>query len=624
MVGGCGDSSSPARDAAPDASDAGGGDSPLADASVDTQGQAGQGGPVADGGDAPAQEVAPPDAAEDGGVDTQVDEPLPRPDASSTLGAPTDLAAAVLDRRQTSFRLTWKAPAVAGGATVTGYEVRYAKAKITEATFDDDAVSTRVAFAGAPAAAGQAESLTVPGLYVETEYFFAVAAVDADSHRGPLVASSVAVSAAFNVAMLPGLAANDAFGFTMDGQGDLNGDKLSDLLVGTFGASKAYLYLGTAQTFAPTAPSVTFTGTTPNFGNNVSQIGDLDADGLQDVAVSDSTNAKVYIYKGRATWPATLTDAQADYVIGGDATYTGSQLGSALARLGDFTGDGVDDVAIGARNYSTFVGRVVIIAGKAGFTSVTLPDATRAITIDGDNSVDRPAFGSSVVGLGHFYNATAGTTLIVGSPGTASSVTASAGRVYAFHGQTGTAGAIPLASADHSIVGPALDAHIGIFVSNLGPVIGSLPNVGIGNPLDNVDFAPILGAAYVTSGTTATGPLANRLIVGQTGSYFVGSLILGGGLSGRDGALSLVGDAKPDVVLAAQMSGFITIADGARLPGATGVNDFAKTAQVKVSLPPGWDISNGGGSLLPDVNGDGRPDFAVRKATAPLMVAVYY
>jgi hypothetical protein len=597
-----------------------GGDVPVdrADA-VDGQGGQGGGTPT-DAGDAPQT-----DAGGDA-VDAQVDEPRPRPDASSPLEAPEDLAAAVLDRRQTSFRLSGTAPSAADGgvAAIAGYEVRWAKVLITEAAFDDDSVTKPVVFSTTPVAAGQPDGLTVSGLYIETPYYFAVAAVDPDGHRGPIVATKTAVTARFNVAMIPAFAANDALGFTMDGQGDLNGDNLSDLLIGTFGAGKAYLYLGTATTFAPTAPSVTFSGTATTYGNCVSQIGDLDKDGLFDVAISDSTGAKVYVYKGRATWPATLTDAQADYVIGGDATYTGSALGSALARLGDFTGDGVDDLAIGARNFNTFIGRVVIIPGQVGFTSVTLPDAARAITIDGDATLDRPSFGTSLVGLGHFYTATTGTTLIVGSPGTASSVTASAGRVYAFHGQLGTGGAIPLASADHSIVGPASGTHVGLFVSNLGPVMGALPNVGIGNPLDDVDFAPVRGAAYVTSGTVATGPFANRLIVSQSGNALVGPVIFGGGLSGRDVALSLVGDAKPDVLLAAQTGSYVSIADGARLPSATGKSDLATAAEVKMPIPAGWDVSNGGGSLIPDVNGDGRPDFALRKSSSPGAVGVYY
>jgi hypothetical protein len=368
-----------------------------------------------------------------------------------------------------------------------------------------------------------------------------------------------------------------------------------------------------------------FTGAGTSFGASVSQIGDIDDDDLPDVAISDQTNLKVYVYKGRATWPAALSDTQADYVISTDASYAGSSFGAAMARLGDFNGDGVDDLAIGARNFNMFVGRVVVVLGRAAFTSLALPDATRSIVIDGDATLGRPTFGASIVGLGHFYTSTAGTTMIVGSPGTATSTTANAGHVYAFHGQGGTAGAIAIGSNDQVIVGPASGAFVGQVLANLGPLVGQFPCVGVGMPLNDVDFAPTRGGAYITSGTPATGPLTNKMKVTQSANALVGPVVLGGGQSGRDVSLSLVGDAKPDVLLAGQMGAFMTIVDGNKLPGASASADFtSSSADVVITLPSGWNNGNNGGSLIPDLNGDSRPDFAIRKATMPGAVAVYY
>ena len=110
-----------------------------------------------------------------------------------------------------------------------------------------------------------------------------------------------------------------------------------------------------------------------------------------------------------------------------------------MARLGDFNGDGVDDFAIGASGFNSAVGRVVIVLGKTGFGSVSLPDATNSITIDGDSSVMFPLFGARVLGLGRVYSATAGTTLIASASGFAG-FSSSQGHVYAFHGQSGTGG----------------------------------------------------------------------------------------------------------------------------------------------------------------------------------------
>src|SRR5262249_9204341 len=162
-------------------------------------------------------------------------------------------------------------------------------------------------------------------------YFFAVKARDAAGNLSPFVATTTAVTAHFNVTLVPSPSGtNQSFGVTLDGSQDVNGDGISDLLVGTFNDNHAYLFLGSAS-FAPAGPSVTFTGTNVGFGATVRQIGDIDGDGLQDIAIADRpTGLRVFIYKGRATWPAALSDAQADYVVTTDASYAGSQFGSAI------------------------------------------------------------------------------------------------------------------------------------------------------------------------------------------------------------------------------------------------------------------------------------------------------
>jgi len=503
--------------------------------------------------------------------------------------------------------------------------VRYAKVPINASNFDDPA-ATPFAFTTIPAAPGAADGLTLTGLYVENDYYFAIAAVSAGGARSNVVGTNAALAAHFQIANLPGFAAGDNFGYAINGEGDLNGDGISDLLVGTAGSGKAYLYFGASPTFAPTAPSVTFSAASTNFGIGVAQIGDVDGDGLPDVAISDpSTAVAVYIFKGRATWPGTLTETQADYVISGDATYAGSQLGAAIARLGDFDGDGVNDFALGASGYGSRTGRVVVVKGKTtGFGNITLPDAANTIVIDGDPTLVKATFGESIVGIGHYFGAT-GTSLIVGSPGSSTSPTASMGHVYAFRGQTGTAGSIALAAADQVIVGPATGTQIGTFLSNLGPVIGQLPNVGVGNPIDSVDFPGQTGCAFVLSGGAGQGPLTNKVVVSQMPvSYLVGPVILGGGLSGTDAVLSLVGDAKPDVLLVAEQAGSITIRDGATFPAPPASLNALAQGQVRLLLPDGWTVGPNGGSLIPDINGDHVPDFAFRGGGSPGKVAVYY
>ena len=361
-------------------------------------------------------------------------------------------------------------------------------------------------------------------------------------------------------------------------------------------------------------------------------IGDIDHDGFEDLAIADfPTGQQVFIFKGRATWPAALADTQADYVITTGAAFAGSNFGNSIARLGDFDGDGVDDFVVGAPLYNTRVGRMVVVYGRTGFTSLALPDATntRALEISGDPALTKSQLGIAVTGLGHFYTTTTGTTLAASAPGLGAPSNASdnEGRIYTFHGR-GPGAAIDASSADNVRVGPAKGAELGEILSNLGPVVGGLNSLGTGNTVDAFSVPGANGTAFVFSGPTASNPLANLLTLYQSGvSAGSGAVLFGGGFSGRDSFVSLIGDAKPDLAIVATNISTVEIVSGSRISGLTGPTDMKFGADVHVPLPSGWlGTAAGGQNLLNDINGDGLPDFALGNVfgTVPGSVAVFW
>jgi hypothetical protein len=555
---------------------------------------------------------------------------------------PTNLQVSFTEaqRRTGEMDLTFTVPADAAG--VTGYQVRYAKVPITTANFDDTSVTTAVSFTRTAEPAPGTQSIPISGLYIENGYYFGVIATDKAGNRSPLAATPILSSgqtcdcmsgrccaAHFNrSALTSGLTTSESFAFSVDADGDLNGDNLTDVLVGTVNAGRAYLFFG-SSTVATTSPSVTFTGSAAGFGAGVAQIGDIDGDTLPDVAISDPlTSRRIYIFKGRSVWPATLTDAQADYVITTDATYNASQFGLSMARLGDFNGDGINDFAIGARAFASSVGRVVIVPGKVGgwTSAIALPDSTNTIVIDGDASLGKSQFGYRVLGLGHFYSTTSGTTLIVSAPATSTNPD-NRGRIYAFHGQPGTAGAIAVSAADAVYVGSAAGTRVGLAVANLGPMLGGSNALGVGNGLDAVDAPGSGGAVFVMSGTSgsAMGPLTDRKVFGLTPGSSVGVITIGGGFSGRDGSVSLLGDSTPDLVVgAATSSSFLAITDGAKLATKASASDLGAVAEVKVPLPTGATLSENTGKIATDINGDGIADFCVGNTASLGSVLVYW
>jgi hypothetical protein len=538
---------------------------------------------------------------------------------TSTPGAPTVLSASVpnddvKNRRKVLMALSWIAPADGNGKSVAGYQVRYAKVPITAANFDDTTVTTAFPYTGTPAAPTSLDGIRISPLYIENGYYFAVKAVDSAGSLSALAATGTAVISHFNTTTLSGSTGSttEGAGFTMDGTGDADGDGLSDVLIGSFNNSRAYLFLGNSN-FAPTAASVVFTGSAAGFGRGVSFIGDIDKDGREDLAIANLSTNTIYIYRGRATWPMTMADTDADFTITADASYNGSQFGSSMSRVGDFNGDGVDDFAIGAPDYNaaTFAGRVTVILGSAGFTSLALPSTTRSIVIDGDPTVLGGTFGTHVVGIGPFYSPTAQSELIVSAPGIVGVAVGTEGRIYAFRGQTAVGGIIPIASADGSIVGGALKMRIGAVLTNLGAVGTAPPQVGSGNPNDTT-VPGGTGSTYLFSGNTTNGPFSSQKTLYFSGTSLSPFALIGGGVPGRGISVSTIGSSSPDVVVVPRNNGKVAIVDGDKFAALANPADVASVADVVMNLPPALGLpNNSDGSLVTDVNGDGFADFAV-------------
>jgi hypothetical protein len=133
------------------------------------------------------------------------------------------------------------------------------------------------------------------------------------------------------------------------------------------------------------------------------------------------------------------------------------------------------------------------------------------------------------------------------------------------------------------------------------------------------------------SGDTTTGPLASHVLVHQsTGTTNNAEGLIGGGVSGIDQAFSLIGDSTSDVIQVPQAGPSFAIVDGRTIVGPPPLAspfDTLTTGSVTVPFPAGWGATaEGGGRLLPDINGDGRPDFAISNASGSVTgkVAVFW
>jgi len=166
-------------------------------------------------------------------------------------------------------------------------------------------------------------------------------------------------------------------GCSVSGNGvDVTGDGSPDIIAGAYGAEAAYVMDGAwSGTVAVTTYDAKFTGSSEYFGSDVSLVDDVDGDGIGDVMVGgynrSSTSGAAYLFLGPVSGAKTTASADA-HRYGG----SGDALGYVVTGVGDVDGDGLNDMAISSPNDSAYAGMVEVFAGAASPTLTGTPMAT--------------------------------------------------------------------------------------------------------------------------------------------------------------------------------------------------------------------------------------------------------
>ncbi len=217
--------------------------------------------------------------------------------------------------------------------------------------------------------------------------------------------------------LLVGEVANDNFGWSVCGVGNFLGGNEQSVAVGAphsdshggVDAGAVYVFEGVQPPSNPNSTSdhiLSVGGTAPGsrYGWVVRQAGRWDNDGYDDLAVGAPTQNSPATDAGRVeiifgdTSPSATGDRYATGAGSGD------QLGYSLDNLGDFTGNGRDDLIIGAPflvDDGTDAGRAYIYEGGSSSGGVAVLDGLAVDPmVPGNNANNR--FGFSVAGLGDF------------------------------------------------------------------------------------------------------------------------------------------------------------------------------------------------------------------------------
>ncbi|MEX1026764.1 MAG: integrin alpha [Candidatus Paceibacterota bacterium] len=209
------------------------------------------------------------------------------------------------------------------------------------------------------------------------------------------------------------------FGSSVASLGDLDGDGVNDLAIGALGddtGGAVYVLLmnsdGTAKSNLKIAngtgggPDLTNSG---SFGASVTSLGDLDGDGVDDLAVGEDLDDTGGINSGAVyvlfmnSDGAAKSSVKISHGTGGGPTLADLNFfGSSVAAFGDLDGDGVNDLAVGAYGDDTggdSRGAVhVLLMNSDGTAKKNVKIASG--TGGGPMLADRDAFGTSVASLG--------------------------------------------------------------------------------------------------------------------------------------------------------------------------------------------------------------------------------
>ena len=344
-------------------------------------------------------------------------------------------------------------------------------------------------------------------------------------------------------------AMQDQFGYSLAGVGDVDGDGRADFAVGAPNADpNGVVNAGRVVVYSGASGAVlrTWNGALgfDNLGHSVAGVGDVDGDGVPDVAAGAVQPGFGPTYPVGPGYLIVGSGATGTVLRLFTGTTNGDRFGTAVSGPGDVDGDGRADVLIGAPGAAGQAGEAKLFSGATGAVLLLFP---------GSPPADRQGFATTAAGD---VNGDGVPDVAIGAPGFGVG-----GRATIFSGANGT----PVLS----VSGANLGDNLGYSLSGAGDLDGDgAPDLLVGLPFAHPGGLAAAGEALAVSflgipaGSSAYG-------TGCTGALGVPTNLTAGGAptSGGNAAFALhLADALPNAACLGVLGLSNTVWGGVPLP----------------------------------------------------------
>lgn len=380
--------------------------------------------------------------------------------------------------------------------------------------------------------------------------------------------------------VIKGIDNDDRAGNSVSSAGDVNGDGYDDIIIGAqradgggvTDAGEAYIVYGGASfssslelSLLDGSDGVILYGEAESdwTGHSVSNIGDINNDGYDDVIISayladpnsNAESGKVYVVFGSDSLSASIDlsglDGNTGFAINGlDANH---RLGDFVSNVGDFNNDGIDDFIVGATGVTNYTGEAYLIFGGQSFGAtfdLTDLDGSNGMTITGASFSDR--IGSSLGGAGD-VNGDGIDDIILGASFGDPDGRSDAGESFVVYGTETESATLNLSSLDGNngfvINGIDEDDRTGLSVSMACDVNGDgIDDMIIGTFLANGND----GESYLVYGSDSFGSSFELSSLNGTNGFIINPITADDEMGySVSGAGDINGDGYDDIIIGA-------------------------------------------------------------------------